>query len=252
MFYSIRMDSNATIERWRVPLLAIILKLFAEIGLSEGATIERLSKPLHRLILSRLRTAEAAVRRLIIAAARDIVVEPRPERPARAARKPSTKDNKDRSPAEAKPKHKRRPLFNLFDALKRQVRIFKKKRRKLNPRITHFHHDPRIPEFLRAQPAVPAAPVVEERVDDGTVSARHLIRRLHAVIDAVRDIKRHAERYARWRDKPYEERHPQRRSALRFGRPPGFRQRSIHEVDDILKECHWLALKAEHQLYDTS
>jgi hypothetical protein len=251
MFYYTAMDSNSAIERWRVPLLAIILELFAKIGLSEGATLERLSKPLHRLILSRLRTAEAAVRRLIIAAARDIVVEPRPERPARAARKPPTKD-KDQSTAEAKPKRKRRPLFNLFDALKRHTRIFKKKRRKFNPRITYFHHDPRIPEFLRSPAPVPAAPVVEERVDDGTVSARHLIRRLHAAVDAVRNIQRHAERYARWRDKPYEERHPQRRSALRFGRPPGFRQRSIHEVDDILKECHWLALKAEHQLYDTS
>ena len=247
------MDRTSTIERWRVPLLGIILKLFAEIGLAEGGTVERLSKPLHRLILSQLRTAESAVRRLIIAAARDIVVEPRPERPARAARKPSTKD-KDKSTAEGKPKRKRRALFNLFDALKRQGgRIFKKKRRKLNPRITCFHYDPRIPEFLRPQPpAPPAAPVVEEKVDDGTVSAKHLIRRLHAVMDALKNIKRHAERYARWRDKPYEERHPQRRSALRFGRPPGFRQRSIHEVDDILKECHWLALNAEHQLYDTS
>ena len=65
------MDRTSTIERWRVPLLGIILKLFAEIGLAEGGTVERLSKPLHRLILSQLRTAESAVRRLIIAAARD-------------------------------------------------------------------------------------------------------------------------------------------------------------------------------------
>jgi hypothetical protein len=28
---------------------------------------------------------------------------------------------------------------------------------------------------------------------------------------------------------------------LRAGRPPGFRKRPIHEVDEILKECHWLA-----------
>src|SRR5262245_3637085 len=136
MFYYADMDNNAVIERWRVPLLGIILELFARIGLSEGATIERLSKPLHRLILSRLRTAESAVRRLLITAARDIVVEPRLERPV-AVRKPSTKD-KDKSSVEGKPRRKRRPLFNLFDALKRQVRIFKKKRRKFNPRITSF------------------------------------------------------------------------------------------------------------------
>jgi hypothetical protein len=27
---------------------------------------------------------------------------------------------------------------------------------------------------------------------------------------------------------------------LRFGWPPGWRIKSTHEVDDILKECHWL------------
>ncbi|MBL8894648.1 MAG: hypothetical protein JNJ53_08600 [Rhizobiales bacterium] len=250
------MDRNYAIERWRVPLLGIVMALFAEIGLTEGGTVERVSKPLYRFILSRLRTAESAARRLIIAAARDIVVEPGPERPVSAKPKTSVKDKtKPDGEGKTKAKRKRGPLFNLFDALKRHGRRFKKERRGPEPRITFIDYDPRIPEFLRAQfmaPAsVPAAPVVEEKVDDGTVNAKHLIRRLHAIVDALRDIPRHARRYARWRDKPYEERHPQRRSALRFGRPPGFRQRSIHEVDDILKECHWLAQNAEQQL-DTS
>ena len=35
------------------------------------------------------------------------------------------------------------------------------------------------------------------------------------------------------------------------GSPPGFRKRPIHEVDEILKECHWLARNVEPQL-DTS
>jgi hypothetical protein len=39
---------------------------------------------------------------------------------------------------------------------------------------------------------------------------------------------------------------------LRAGRPPGFRQRSIHEVDDILKECDWLARLGNPPLDDTS
>ena len=62
--------------------MGVIAELFAEIGLSEGVSIERLSKPLYRFILRRLRTAESAVRRLIIAAARDIVVEYKPRPPA--------------------------------------------------------------------------------------------------------------------------------------------------------------------------
>jgi hypothetical protein len=39
---------------------------------------------------------------------------------------------------------------------------------------------------------------------------------------------------------------------LRSGRPPGFRQRNKHEVDEILKECDWLARNVEPPLDDTS
>jgi len=244
------MDRISVIERWRVPLLGVIAKLFAEIGLTQGGTVERISKPLHRYILRRLRTAESAVRRLILAAARDIVVEYKPRPPAQAKPKTSSKD-KVKADGEAKPKRKRRPMFNLFDPLKRFGRRFKKKRRGPEPRIHSFAGpDPRIPEFLRS-PA--PAPVVEEKgiVDDGMVSAAHLVRRLIAAMDAVQDIPRHAMRLALWQARPKEDRRPERWSPLRPGRPPGFRQRPIHEVDEILKECHWLALSENPPLDDT-
>jgi hypothetical protein len=93
---------------------------------------------------------------------------------------------------------------------------------------------------------------VEERVDDGTVSAVHLVRRLIAVMDALQDIPRQAMRLALWQARPKEERRPERWSPLRPGRPPGYRQRPKHEVDEILKECHWLARNPEPQLDDTS
>ncbi|MFO0991994.1 MAG: hypothetical protein U1E67_08695 [Hyphomicrobiales bacterium] len=234
------MNWELAIESKRVPLLAVVLALFAKIGLAEGVSIERISKPLHRFILSQLRTAESAVRRLIVAAARDIVLEHKPRRPASG--KPKTpRENK----AEAKPKRKRRPLFNLFDALRRQGRRFKKKLRGPEPRIRVLG-DPLSPwermmrEFGRPQ-VPPPAPVVEEKVDDGMVSARHLVRRLLAVLDAVQDIPRHAMRLARWDAKPFDERRPERSGPLRSGRPPGYRQRNIHEVDQILKDCDWLA-----------
>ncbi|MFO0993539.1 MAG: hypothetical protein U1E67_16590 [Hyphomicrobiales bacterium] len=125
------MNWELAIESKRVPLLAVVLALFAKIGLSEGVSIERISKPLHRSVLQILRSAESAVRRLIVAAARDIVLEHKPRRPA-APRKPKTPRENN---AEAKPKRKRRPLFNLFDALRRQGRRFKKKLRGPEPRI---------------------------------------------------------------------------------------------------------------------
>ncbi|MBL8894892.1 MAG: hypothetical protein JNJ53_09845, partial [Rhizobiales bacterium] len=78
MFYIVRMDWNFAIESKRAPLLGVVAKLFAKIGLSEGGSVERISKPLHRSVLKILRSAESAVRRLIVAAARDIVVEPKP------------------------------------------------------------------------------------------------------------------------------------------------------------------------------
>jgi hypothetical protein len=248
------MDWDYAIERSRVPLLGHVIALFAMIGLSEGVTIERLSKPLYREVLQILRAAESAVRRLIVAAARDIVVEPRKRRPAKPRQKPTAKHKTD---GEAKPKRKRGFLFNLFDPLRRSKNFSgrRPKRPRSEPRITVIDYDPRIPEFLRAQfmaPApVPAAPVVEEKVDDGTVNARPLIRRLLAITDALRDIPRQAMRLARWQARPKEERRPERWSPLRVGRPPGFRKRPKHEVDEILKECHWLARNA-HPTLDTS
>ncbi|MFN3628183.1 MAG: hypothetical protein ACK4S3_09950, partial [Parvibaculum sp.] len=94
------------------------MALFAMIGLVEGGTVERVPKPLHRAVLRILRTMESAVRRLIVAAARDIVLEPPKPRPPRARAKPRDKA-KARADGEVKEKRKRRPLFNLFDPLKR-------------------------------------------------------------------------------------------------------------------------------------
>ena len=267
MFYWAAMDWKSAVESKRGPLLVEVLKLFAMIGLSEGVAIERISRPLHRQVLAILRTAESAVRRLIIAAARDIVVEPRPPRPARERPKTSREDKATadgEARAESKQKRKRHPLFCLFDAPRRIKKFFGRKRRRLEPRIRFFpapEPDTRHPIFrgLRQPeppppppPPPPQLPVVEKKVDDGMVSAKTLVRRLLAVLDAVQDIPRHARRYALWQARPYEERHPQRRSALRPGRPPGFRQRAKYEIDEILKDCHWLARNVMPQLDDTS
>ena len=259
------MDWKRAVESKRGPLVVEVLKLFAMIGLSEGVAIERISRPLHRQVLAILRTAESAVRRLIIAAARDIVVEPRPPRPARERPKTSREDKATadgEARAESKQKRKRHPLFCLFDAPRHIKKFFGRKRRRPEPRIRFFpapEPDTRHPIFrgLRQPeppplPPPPPTPVMEKKVDDGMVSAKTLVRRLLAVLDAVQDIPRHARRYALWQARPYEERHPQRRSALRPGRPPGFRQRAKYEIDEILKDCHWLARNVMPQLDDTS
>ncbi|NJM31342.1 MAG: hypothetical protein HC855_15785 [Rhizobiales bacterium] len=62
--------------RNRDALLRIVATLFAMLGLSEGAAVDRIPRALHTAILRILRPAEAAVRRLIVAAARGMVVKP--------------------------------------------------------------------------------------------------------------------------------------------------------------------------------
>jgi hypothetical protein len=243
------MDWNFSIERNRGMLLGAVVGLFAMIGLAEGSMVDRLSRPIHRRALRILRSAESAVRRLIIVMARDIKVEPRPKRPAPSR---PVNANKGKSKVQGQGQgqgntSRRPPSFNLFDRDRRSDfgkpgrQRRPKGRKDVEPRIRVLGYDPRIPEFLRGPDPTPA-PVVESKVavKDGTVSAKRLCRRLFAIVRALQNMEREAERYARWWATPIEERRPRRERALRFGWPPGWRIKSTHEVDDILKECHWL------------
>ena len=241
----VRMDWDFAIERNRGLLLGAVAGLFARIGLADGVTVERLSRPLYRTVLGILRPAESAVRRLIIVMARNMVVKPRPRRSASKGLRISTKG---KSGDNTKSGSQRRASFRLFDPPRRSRRN-RIRLRRLEPRI-HVMDDvyPGIPWFLRGQPA-PEVPV-QEPVKDDTVNAIPLFRRIGALLNTLRDMRRQAERYVLWRDQPKDERRPRRSTALRIGRPPGFRQKQIHEVDEILAECHYLAQRV--QMADTS
>ena len=231
------MDWDRAIERNREPLLRIVAALFAMIGLSEAGQVERLSRPVYRAVLLVLRPAEAAVRRLIIVAARGMVVKPSPLRPAKAGLTISGTGQG-------------RVSFRLFDPRKRfnqaQNRPARGPRPQPRIRFIGVDFDPRVPSFLRFQPTVPqpapaapAAPPASKK--DDTVNAKPLCRRLAAIKFALEDLPREARRLARWRARPMEARRPRLSTPLRPGRPPGHRKRQTHEVDEILKECHWLA-----------
>ena len=69
------MDWNAAIERHRDTLKCILAALVAMAGLADGRA-GTLPRHLHRAVLRLLRPAEAATRRLVIVAARGIVVSP--------------------------------------------------------------------------------------------------------------------------------------------------------------------------------
>ena len=231
------MDWALAIERNREPLLRIVAALFAMIGLGESGAVERLSRPLYRAVLGVLRPAEAAVRRLIVVAARGMVVKPSLARPAPAGLKISGTGQG-------------RVSFQLFDPGRRPLDWdHGRPARSLGPgpriRFIDVAFDPRSPLFRRSSPAALApAPDAEEAVEHDTVNAIPLCRRLAAIKRALEDLPRQARRYARWRARPVEARHPRHSTPLRRGPPPGHRQRQSHEVDDILARCHWLAWEA--------
>ncbi len=74
------MDWDLAIKRNSEALKGIIEALFAMLGL-DGRCGFADSPPLHRAVLRVLRPAESAVRRLIVIAARDVVVKLAPSRP---------------------------------------------------------------------------------------------------------------------------------------------------------------------------
>ena len=222
------MDWAFAIERNREPLLRIVAALFAMIGLTEAGQVERLSRPVYRAVLLVLRPAEAAVRRLIIVAARGMVVKPSPMRSAPAGLTISGTGQG-------------RVSFQLFDPRQRSDRAYGRPTRSPRPqpriRFIDVAFDPRIPLFRQPQPA-PAAPAAQQ---DDTVNAEPLCRRLAAIKRALEDLPRQARRLARWRARPIEARRPRLATPLRLGSPPGRRSRPTHEVHEILNECHWLA-----------
>ena len=214
------------IEHHSEALRGIIAALFAMLD----ATVTRIPHPLHRAVLSVLRPAESAVRRLIVIAARGLVVKVAPSRPMPKGLKIG------------KGGGSRLPAFRLFDTRKDfpELRQHRVKYAKYPPRVLFLGPDSRLDD-LWPRPSPVAAPVSPP---DGLVNAERLSRRLNALKSALDDLPRQAKRMARWRLKREAMPGFVFRSPLRPGRPPGHRKKPIHEVDEILTECHALAWEA--------
>ena len=207
------MDWALAIERNREPLLRIVTTLFAMIGLTGTGAVERLSRPVYRAVLGVLRPAEAAVRRLIIVAARGLVVKPSPFRPAPAGLAIAGRGQG-------------RMSFQLFRC---PAPAFRMGPSPPGPKLWAWPPHPFHRCRFRSQDSVCSAsllpkpavlePASEE--EDDTVNARPLCRRLAAIKRALEDLPRQARRFARWRARPIEARRPRRATPLRRGSPPG-------------------------------
>ncbi len=224
------MDWNRAIERNSEALRGIVEALFAMLGLVGSATVSRIPPPLHCAMLRLLRPAESAVRRLVVIAARGLVVKVAPSRPMPAG--PIIGKGSGHSP----------PSFQLFDPRKNfeSLRQHGRSAPRIAPRIHIFGSDPRVAALWQARPpaADPAPP------PDGLVNAARLSRRLQALRLALADLPRQARRLARWRARRETAKTPKFKSPLRPGHPPGYRQKVVHEVDEVLIECHGLACDA--------
>ena len=222
------MDWDLAIKRNSKALKGIIDVLFALLGLDGSDAALRIPRSLHSAVLGVLRPAESAVRRLIVVAARNVVVKLEPSRPMPAGK------------VIGKGGGSRNPSFQLFDPVKRVKPIRAMKFTRLVPRIRFIDYDPRICALFPAP-----TPVVEPPPPpDGRVGATRLHRRLTALKLALDDLPRQAKRLVRLQEKRKAPPWPKPTLPLRSGHPPGYRRKPIHEVDEILVNCDWLAWEA--------
>ncbi len=224
------MDWDLAIKRNSEALRDIIDVLFAMLGLVGDRLAARIPHTVHRAVLRILRPAESAVRRLVVIAARGLVVKAAPSRPMPAG------------PIMGRCGGSRRPSFPLFDPRKSfaELRRHGSGPARIVPRIHFFGNDPRVAALWPTPRPAAELPLPL----DGLVNAARLARRLQALKFALDDLPRQARRLARWRLKQENVPGPEFRSPLRPGYPPGHRKRRIHEVDEVLANCHWLAWEA--------
>jgi hypothetical protein len=218
------MDWARAIERNSKALKGIIEVLFALLGLDGADAASRIPRSLHSAVLGVLRPAESAVRRLIVIAARNVVVKLAPSRPMPAGK--IIGKGRGNSP----------PSFQIFDPPKRLKPIRVMKFTRVVPRIHVFPYDTLGPA---PKPVIEAPPP-----PDGRVSATRLHRRLQALKLALDDLPRQAKRLVRWQQRRKASPWPKSTMPLRSGHPPGYRRKPIHEVDEVLVACDWLAWEA--------
>ena len=231
------MDWAMAIERNRNQLLRILAALFVMAGLVEDKMVVTLPRHIYRAVLLVLRPAESAVRRLVIIAARGLVLAARIERSAPSGLIPRNADAHT-------------PAFLLIDPLKR----FSFYAPAPHAGVLASCPLPRISVPGLYDPVFVAVRILPR---PETISADRLCRRLYALKRALDNLPRQARRLACWLARQHWAREDQgpvkrgRLSPFRPGRPPGHRNRAVHEVDDVLRECHALALDVYSPL-DTS
>ena len=226
-------------EFYRKALLRLVVGLYALAEIVPDEDVPSvLPRHIRNAILLVLRPAESAARRLIVVEAEGLDV---PEYVAPPKRETSKRAGT------GKKRGKRKPLFRLIDPRKfleelypnRRTRRAKSTRkpsteRKIQVRVAGFDGQPDF--VIWSEPKAALTP-------DDLLDATRVLRRMEALRGALEDLPAQAKRMVREMAK--------RKAAppgpgcvppLRYGPPPGHRKVHVHVVDQILRECHLLAV----------
>jgi hypothetical protein len=215
------MDWIRAIDLNRTALTRIVGALMSLLAAQRGSV---LPVPVYQLLSRLLHPAESAVRRLIVIAARGLVVSVPAPRPMPKGLVIAGTDA--------------RLVFPLFDTRKQFGDVEDEPQHLTGPRIRSIDA-PNPRSLFLAQFAKPSAPGAISEADSVRVS-----RRLMMIKQALDTLPRQAIRMARWLKRRAEMTQPKFKSPLRPGPPPGLRKRSKDEIDEILRECHALAWDA--------
>ena len=232
------MDWDHAIKRNSEVLAGIVADLFVMLGLVGDATVSRISWPAYRAVLRILRPAESTLRRLIVVAARSVVIAPAVARPKRAG---AVKPEKRGTSRPGPPSFLTRRPVSCCRAAKSQAGcpphpLFQYRWRVYNHRVA---------ESVRQKPPLPPGP--------NPLTGWSMPPALSAGSKPLRPP---------WQTFPARPndwcaggcgRRSQKTPVSKprsGGRPPGHRRRNTHLVDELLSECDWLALRAA--MTDTS
>jgi hypothetical protein len=214
------MDWARAIEINRTALSRVVVEIYALLGLVRGGVVEYLPPGLFAAAERLLRPTESALRRLIVIAARGLVVKsstPRPMPKGLVFAVPASGAG--------------RMSFRLFDTRKRYGFIKVENPLFVTVKTYNSFPNPLLNPSIWRRPEQP----------DGTGKTSRLFRRLAAVVHALETIPRQAQRLARWKAKRANLPKPKFTSPLRPGRPPGHIIKPKMEIDYILTECHALS-----------
>jgi hypothetical protein len=238
------MDWDEIIERNRERILAAIAPLLAVLGFDPRRRGE-MPRHFYRSLLILLRPAESAVRRLIIIAARGIVLKLRLDAssafPAGLAQRLKMALEKD---------VERIPAFQLIDPLKRFAPQDFEWREEEGKEEENAQILPRISVPGLFDPAFPQTEPAFIPADDDPINTSALLRRIRSLKDALENLPRHARRLARWKARGELARGPDaarkigRLTPFRPGFAPGFRRAEKRDIDAILGDCHYFARQA--------